>query len=175
MKVQIYYLNNFSDFSDTTQQTAGFRCYPQMKRFIFPAFMALIIFTACSKHNDIDPQISPKTATVIDLSGRWEVQNDTTFSIVNGKVKIDSILTPPFNKNSIATYLQFNADGSCSSDIHSLNYTYTLNAGTILVYSPYNGGTEKPDKWTILRISKKALLLQTNETATGYIHVSLSR
>ena len=101
---------------------------------IFPVFIALIIFSACSKHNDVDPQISPKTATIADLSGKWQVQNDTTFSIVDGKAKIDSIFTPPFNKNSIATYLQFNEDGTCSSDIHTLNYTYTLNAGTTMVY-----------------------------------------
>lgn len=137
--------------------------------------MALIIFSACSKHNDVDPQISPKTATLADLSGKWQVQNDTTFSIVDGNVRIDSILMPPFNKNSIATYLQFNKDGTCSSDVNSLNYTYTLNAGTILVYSPNNGGPTKTEKWTILRISKKALLLETNATATGYIHVTLGR
>jgi len=127
---------------------------------------ALLIMAACSKNNNPAPvaSVTPGTAKIADLAGKWIVTADTTFSGNGTQFTVNQV-------GSNATYFQFNSDGTASSGNASDGlqniFVYTINNGTVVITEP-SGNTAISEMLKIYAITKNSLGLRLVSSSGTY-------
>jgi hypothetical protein len=100
-----------------------------MKKLIL-ILSAVAILAACSKKQDAKPTLTPQNATAKDITGKWALVVDTTYTTVNGQT------TTAITTNTGGITFIFNANGSGSENIATTvdPFTYTVSSGTIFLH-----------------------------------------
>jgi hypothetical protein len=110
------------------------------------------VWSGCSKKSDITP-LSPATATVNDLVGKWEGTKVSTTDTINNKA-----VTTTSTLKAGDLYIKFKQDktgnkGGKSSG--SATFTYTVSGGIVTLTSNSSAAS-----YTILSITNTALVLR---------------
>jgi len=120
-----------------------------MKKTILITLVAVTsVWFGCSKKTDVTP-LTPATATVADLTGKW---NGTKIIITDTVNNATHTITETFNPGDI--YLQFNSDGTglTGGSIEENTFTYTVSGGAVHLSSAGQAGD-----YIILDITKTTL------------------
>jgi hypothetical protein len=134
------------------------------KRILILLVAASSVWFGCSKKNEATP-LTPATATVNDLVGKWNVTQTIITDTVNNETQT---LTETFNPGDL--YIQFNSDktgdnGGTSGGADT--FTYSIADGIIYLTSP----TETAD-YTIVAITATTLTLRVkapNQNEDAYL------
>jgi hypothetical protein len=138
-----------------------------MKKIIL-ILSAIVLLAACSKKQDTvkPPLLTPKSATAKDLTGKWDLAVDTTFTTTNGQT------TTSVNTNTAGISFQFNADGTGAQTISNANlpFTYKVSDGLILMHTPASQNTAAEDLTftiTVITTTKLAFRSLTTDETTA--------
>lgn len=145
-------------------------------KYMLLAFSFITVLTACSKKNDSQPQLTPQNVTVAAVTGKWTIQTDTTYVVIDGKTQATKIEKAPLPPGGYSASIQFNADGTCSSENSNTQFTYTVAPPTINVFLKSDDGVVRPSSsFTVLGITENWLLLRTNVSDGNYDDIAFSK